>query len=275
MSDYFGALLRSAGAAPVAGSPGSLPVPDDGVVEQEFETVAGVAQPTVETSPARFAARQAEGGASAPSAPPAGVTDEDFADRHEAPASASASVANPQPAFADEVHPVVRAALEWVGADPVVIERIAPGIPRAPAVRPSNASVAQPPTPQLVAQPANVLAAEDRNDTRSARQAAPGPKAAAVAVRRPAQASSPQPASELDVDLPRVSRAMREGDVATGSSAPAPHGHVEISIGTIHVSVDAPPAARAVLQSAPPPQRVQPAATAARSAFSRARLPRS
>jgi hypothetical protein len=183
----------------------------------------------------------------------------------------------------DEVHPVVRAALEWVAADPESVERAesTPG-----SAEPQRVSDPSPrrlvPTPSAPAAKSvdtvSVAAAESLRP----RHAPPLPRfehqAAHDAEPGPARAAAPIQSSQVgDLDLARRPASQASQPVVTTADEPAPppQDRIEVTIGTIHVRVDAPPAARAVVQPAPPPPRPpQPARSADRSSFSRSRVPR-
>ncbi len=276
MSDYFGALLRAAGAA--AASP-AVPAAAAGVaaggdiVEQAIEDEAGVpgervappAKPPHGPGP-EPAARSAEAAAddrrtrpayalSAP-APAAPLTATPEA---RAAASPATQPAPPPPRRDDPAlaHPVVQAALRWVAADPQAVPAADPlsangdGLPRA-TIRPG---------------------AEDRL---APARAPAGPRPAIVdpgGSAKPARA-----APEIDLTLPVVPRprARSASERAETREAAATARPIDVHIGTIHVAVDAPPraAVQPVIAPAPPRPEPPPSSAAARSGFARLRLPR-
>jgi hypothetical protein len=280
MSDYFGALLRSAGAAPPdAVAPGVPPIGQADLVEQEVEVEVG-APP--ESAPA----------AHSPDAPAANEPASDTPtearlapDRREVVRSEPAGSLVTRPAL-DEVHPVVRAALEWVAADPEPVERAVSAVSDVPAAQPVGASsprrqLPHSPTPFAPpAAPAAPLAAALTEPRRTVQPPHVPPvlriqHEAEPAPQLQAPSSPPSPVREPDLALPRASRAWQPVVTPTHEPAPAPQDRIEVNIGTIHVRVDAPPVPRAVVQPAPPPQRPpQPARPADRSSFSRSRIPR-
>lgn len=269
VSDYFGALLRAAGAlAAPAGprTPSAAAAPRDDIVEQQVDVEAAAPsepeptpaepahEPLDEPAPAPMAAAQADGSTKHPGQAPqqAALTTAPAA----APAAPSAAPW-PRHEQAALAHPVVRAALRWVAAE-------AQSLPaQASAALPTetNAPAHAAPSPQAgpaaaPAQPVAQLASEGRAATASGRP---------MAVRG---------SGEIDLSLPAAPRPwLRHEVVAEGTAArPAAAPGIDLHIGTIHVAVDAPP--RVVLQpAAPPAPRPQPP-QAERGGWSRMRLPR-
>ena len=179
----------------------------------------------------------------------------------------SATDSVPRPAPVDEVHPVVRAALQWVAADPVPAARVVPAsaspqAPSEPLPQEPLPSVASPSARTVRLQPFQPATRIENDDARPLQM----PTAEA---RRPSLPRETNPAQ------PQANRACPEVVAITEPRVFSPNDRVEISIGTIHVAVDAPPAPRVTAQPVPPTRRPQPASPTPRSGFSRARLPRS
>ena len=143
MSDYFGALMRSAGVAPADALPRVRRRSRQAdLVEQEVEvevaapesvTAAQSPEPPAGIEPAPYTPTEARAG---------------FPERREVMRSEPAGSPVTRPAL-DEVHPVVRAALEWVAADPEPVERAVPAAPGS--AEPQRASDPSPrrPLPQV------------------------------------------------------------------------------------------------------------------------------
>lgn len=270
MSDYFGALLRSAGALPADARARSAPsAPDHDPFEQAFEQMVEPAVPgfgaDADTAPVQHAqagwmpAADASAAAQGRQAP------------HQS-GSAPSTVPLPSgPANDAGLHLAVQAALRWVAADP--------------AVQAGSGDVADSrPLPALHGPVPASLSRANLQHERYMTAAPPSPQAGDSAAAAPSAAARPLPRA---VAVPRggnpgASAALAWQDAARPApAAPAPtrsahaarDDRVEVSIGSIHVSVDAPPAPRAVLQSAPLP-RPGPAQQAPRSDFARSRLPR-
>lgn len=257
MTGYFDALLRSAGAVPADAGARAMPASGGDLVEQEFEVEAGTAPEAVAASRPPEAPAQIETAPQTLAETPPQVT----AQPREVVRSAPAPSLIARPRLDDEVHPVVRAALQWVAADPGPAER---AVPEVAEVRLASDP---PPRPLPAAtQPTRTLRPEQiRPLSRIERESEPRPE-------RPSEIQPHRsPARELDLSLPH---ARLEAVAASESPPPAPQDRIEVSIGTIHVSVDAPPAPRAVVQPAPPLQRPQTTRAAPRSGFARSRLPR-
>jgi hypothetical protein len=280
MSDYFGALLRSAGVVSSdALAPRATPIGQGDLVEQEVEVEVGAPESmTAAQSPEAPAAIEP-----APSTP----TDTRPASPERREVMRSEPVGSPftRPGL-DEVHPVVRAALEWVAADPEPGARAVPAVSgSAESQRASEPSsrrqLPQVPTPILPpVTPPDTVAAAVTESVRP-RHAPPSPvehQAVHEVPPAPARAAAPvQPSAvrDLDLALPPASRTRQPAVTTIVEAAPVPQERIEVHIGTIHVRVDPPPAPHAVVQPAPPPQRPpQPARAADRGSFSRSRVPR-
>lgn len=270
VSDYFGALLRAAGAlaAPMS-MPTSPPAaaPGDDLVEQDFEVQAGVpGEPTPDRAVPAHEALAAPPPAAAPHADepvhraavapeppaaPAAVPD--------APPAVAPAAPSPRPGDAALAHPMVRAALRWVAADQALPAQAQAALPTHAAAFARARSLAE---AGPVFAPAQPLVAS-----------------AADADRPPALPARPQTAretGEIELTLPAAPRRAGEG-VAAPRPAVAPTRGIDLHIGTIHVAVDAPPP-RTVqpVQPVQPPAPVAPPAprAAERSGLSRSRLPK-
>jgi hypothetical protein len=272
MTDYFGALLRSAGAVPVGATARATPTATADLIEQEVELEVGAAESVaVALSPEK----------------PAGIEPAPHRPTEATPAppeprQARRSEPASSPFTRPEVHPVVRAALEWVAADPESGERDVSEV-----YEPERASDQAPrrQLPPVVSQSARTArpAAADVTLTAAAtepvraerrRQAPPLPRVEhEPAPERQTAAQHLSPVRELDFTLPRDSRRRPDAIKTIDDVAPGPLDRTEVSIGTIHVHVDA-PAPRVVVQPAQPQRSPQPARPADPSGFSRSRLPR-
>ncbi|HMO47492.1 MAG TPA: hypothetical protein PKB14_15855 [Rubrivivax sp.] len=260
MSDYFGALLRSAGAL-AATVPGAATGAD--LVEQEVEIEAAApgerwvasAEPAREQAP-EPTARGVDAPAAAMPAERAGTAQEPApAPPVAAPDARSAAPRAPSesPAL---THPMVRAALRWVGADPQA------GWPPKDEATPARGDTLLPPTPRAATTVQPV--------------AARVPPAAQPPVEdRVEPAGRPKPAPGIELTLPAAPRPHALPERVQSRPAAPPARPLDLHIGTIHVAVDAPapraasqpaaPAAAPPRLSSPPPER---------SAFARLRLPR-
>lgn len=282
MSDYLGALMRSAGfgAAPLRHQPPKAA--DEDPFEQAVETEAAseadshlanapdAAHAHDEQTSPRDAAPAAATQADPPHATAAAARGSDSARlRSELPRTSAATsvsaAASPAPhrATAAGLHPVVQAALRWVTADP--------------ALRPSSAHTAPPPVAeppvrpvQTVEQPAVTRQPLTRTATPSRAErldATPVPAAQASEPRaawpRPTAVSREAPSARIEAPARAASAAPK----ADAQSAP------EVHIGSIHLTVDAPRPAQP--PAAPPARPVSPSRSApARSAYLRSRAPR-
>lgn len=291
MSDYVGALMRSAGfgAAPPRRS---QPVAAD---DDPFEPSMG-AEPFAGAEPIRAEDSPTAGAPTAATrdgAPPdvAGAVDpyrrkaplapeadrlqaERAMPRIDGDTSHAGERAPPPPHTPSAaLHPVVRAALRWVAADPAA-QPAPPNVERPVASRPlASATRADAP---------------DGSPPRAASLAAP-----ALPPRRPAAGPGPAPHQPHAPHAPhavelrpaatpgRASAAnapQRAGIARLPAATPAtakdlPPPAPEVHIGSIHVTVDAP---RAAPPPAAPPARPATATRAAstRSAYLRSRAPR-
>ena len=276
MSDYFGALLRSAGAAPA-----------DGLARRRaLQPMAPLGDAAAHESLEQFVEIEAPASVAAvagaplspepPMRPPPSIDPDVPPTRDAAPARQSSTVrpaaqgeaaASPAAAWpaGDEapVHPLVEAALRWVRAD-------------ASAVAPRPTEPLSAPQMEL-GEPASTTL------LRAAPAAPPLPDPPPQEETTPRRAKRSEPiravpvaVGELDLDAPRPTPAGSGVVAATDAlpRAPSP-AQVDVSIGTIHVRVDAPPAPRPVTP-APPPLARPPAAgrDSTRSSLSRSRLPR-
>jgi hypothetical protein len=250
MSDYFGALLRSAGAlAAPAGMPAAsaAAAPGDDLVEREVEVEAGGPdeRPPTRAEPAREQATEA---AAWPADAPGVEVPAQRADM------AWQQPAAPLPRHEDRAlaHPLVRAALRWVEAD-------APEMP-APTQKAVPTRGAAP--PRAVPSPEAVPLFAPAH-----------PIAGPADEGRVAAAPSRPPADpEIELTQPAAPRRHAAADSAAHRPA-APARTIDLHIGTIHVAVDAPPPRAVVQPIVQPAPRPQPPA-AEGSGFSRLRLPR-
>lgn len=268
MSDYFAALNRSAGPVRERRDP-MLDHP--GLVEQDVEHVSDsrittpASPPLLHTERATIAA-EAPHPYDEPTATAAHFSHQDVepVTPLAAPLAPKISLpaAAPQPASAELPeglvrHEAVRAALRWVAADP--IRQQAPStmsiIDEAPR-RANHPAIHQPldaPRPTVKDAP-----------TPDAEPASIAIQNAAPAARDTAQ--RPRRARALGTEATVIDRIAEE-------KAPLHEERVEVSIGTIHVRVDAPPPPAVVAQSMQAPQP-QPERREERSSFSRCRIPR-
>ena len=277
MSDYFGALMRSSGID-VGGRPpqGSAPPAATAQTLEAIETQIDVAAPGAEAPPMRAAPAEsaptplraaaafaapglahparasiAAGAAESAATEPVRDTDtgletprSDDATMADAPtraASTRQALTPESPAALGQV--LVRAALQWVAADP----QQPPSDP--PAQRRQEAREPPIDPARAVAMPAasSFVHAETRSPS----------------------------ADPLAATPPRPDRFVRPVTAVAAVPAPAERDErVEISIGAIHLRVDAPAAQTVARTPAPPPAaaRPAPAPTAPRSALSRRTL---
>jgi len=274
VSDYFGALLRSAAAlaAPARPpTPASAVAPGDDLVERDCD--ADAAAPPGERAPAR--AEPAHEPAAQPVAWPAATLDADAPahrdgvaqQRFAAPSvrpdlqpAAPPAAPLPQREGPALAHPLVRAALRWVAADPQALPAQAqPALPTHLAAPPHAA-----PSPEAEPAVAPVQPVAPPADAGRA----------AAAPRRPQGMREVGDIGDIELTLPALPR--RRG--APEGAAPwpveaAPRPTIDLHIGTIHVAVDAPPP-RAVLPPPAQPAPRPPAPAAERSGLFRMRLPR-
>lgn len=285
MSDYFGALLRSAGARPSAGRVGTPirvdapePTAPEVALEQTLEVPSALDATAPVQPPARVAPRdEAPDRQAASAASP-------FSGR---PGSSSMAPGDPRPSAPNDdasafsaaaaegpVHPLVQAALRWVRAEATPDDAPRHGRPPEPPSEPeSHAAAAAPRRPRQL--PVRAAESDPKGHSLLGQlpqwtpdRDAPGQKTEARAM--------------LDLELSHaLRRAPIVGRPGTGSPGDpahsAPQPPIELSIGTIHVTVDAPapprPAPSAAAPAARPAATARPAAS--RSDFTRARLPRS
>jgi hypothetical protein len=277
MSDYFGALMRSSGLAatgtkrPHDAREAVAPALEEMAAETRVVAAADPAPGTAAT-PAAAATASAQTGSATTAPPTAAAQPQASIQRVHAAAVASPSpMAAPAPAYVPSAAPPsvamdgayrdgradasrvpgfpdtgspyratpqthaspqslasegpsrVSAALQWIAADPHAVD------PRhAPVHRPLHADSAQPPqiAESLTDAPAAPLAARERDDAAPVRS-----HAIEAWLREPAMPS-------------HASRRQREHDAAVGEL-------VEVSIGAIHVRVDAPAAQTRLAPAAP------------------------
>jgi hypothetical protein len=265
MSDYFGALMRSSGLAVGGAAPIVAPR-----VESAMPIAVDVEQPTARAQPAVSPAPTAvhdTNPASTPHAPP--VHDERSAApratvESQTPVQAGApleagSITSPaiEPAAPPAqqapmpANALVRTAMQWVAAGPQELRAKPPEV-----VKPSNTPAHE--------EPASHRPDAIREQRPPARDESPGlhPRGE-YQTAVPSQALPPLPARPL-IPQPATLRA---------APAPAPRDDtVEVSIGAIHVRVDAP--ATQTLARTPPAPRAASAPRTDRGALSRRALRR-
>jgi hypothetical protein len=245
VSSYFDALLRSAGRAPPlhAPQPEAAAAGSD-IVELDVERVAtpdpaARAPPPAPVAPGATPTRDARAfstiahaspSPAVASVPPAASSQPADVLRAAPPApepdARTATAAPPHTSEPDaHAHAVVRAALNWVAADP---RRPAPTNPLAP---PSDPTPPEPP-PASRAQPP-VIDTAHVAPMRAAPPAEAAPVAASAVVPRAGRTEARDPA------LPAAQAAAPQED------------RVEVTIGEIHIVVDA-PVERAAARAAPP-----------------------
>ena len=284
MNDYFGSLMRSSGLGIGAQSPAPALGPvEAGVVEVEIERgpteVASVPSPNASTAQPAGARAPVSDRASPPvplqasdahalptvqarlATPPqadSGVAADEAADSPPAPVAPSAA----EPPQSPLGPTLVRAAMQWVAADPTQARGIAPFVP-PPASSEGAAIKAQ----ARAATPARPLREATAPADEPGRAAAPAQQPVALAepgTRAPEQAPALaiRPARSVPMAPPEPLEPWVRDE------------RVEVSIGAIHLRVDA-PAPQTIARPAPAPV-VAPraAALAPRSALSRRALRR-
>jgi hypothetical protein len=224
--DYFGALLRSAGHAMTA-TPAETQAAGDDLVEFDVEREAPRPEARREATPAPsrasavppvvapLALRRAGG-----ELPPLPFRDTQSPATHDVPASPQTPLVDASP----PLHPVVHAALTWVAADPRMRAMAGP----SPQDNPPPPAAFEPSTP---AQPA-----EDASEE--------------IEHLAPPHADAPD---ALPAQRPRnATRATSEHRAGSSTPATLPREEViEISIGAIHLRVDAPAPRTTVAAPAP------------------------
>jgi hypothetical protein len=278
MSDYFGALLRSAGALPLAAGAQVSEAGARDIVEQAdvAEATAGPVRDTLPDAPpvAQSSAGQPRRWPTEPRAAhrtTSANVDTPLQATPPTPALPRTRPAVPPAALrmlGNEVHPAVRAALQWVTAADSASAGATSASANARRVEISGAEGRRAALDDPGA-PTDALPSDAQLPTMLAR--APGVRPAPV-VERP---RALDPAVELDLTPPPPNHAVRALDIAPTQGRPRrpqPQERVEVHIGTLHVSVDAPEALAPVPVPAPP--RVQPQRPADRSSFARSRVPR-
>ncbi len=279
-NSYFGALLRSAGVAPASGTPSrSAPIETAAMPFDPFEAAQEIdADAPVE--------QRYTGEPPRPETPREPPAREQTLPAAPVPAQAHASVL---PLLAGDPHPAVQAALRWVAAadaprtDPV-------SAPSAPATVDIAPTPARPDMAPFQAQAANVppilraeqmAAAPVRSDPSSVARSKPEPRVEQAPTRGAEAETQPRPRAANPTPTASPSRALD----AQPKERTAGTNRTEVHIGTLHVTLDAPSAARFASRSitAPAPEtaRASPAAgsrpassRSAGSSLSRSRLPR-
>lgn len=279
MSDYFGALMRSSGLAVGGAAPIVAPRIDTGMpVEVHVEQPAARAEPAM--SPAPRAAHPPENlgpAVHALSVQEAHDVHGEPAQRldrlHEpeaAPASVqtpaplgTAATANPSiegittpaPPAAVTAHTLVRSAMQWVAAGPQEVRAKPPAVIDAPIATAPPESTSRSPD-------------EIRDQRPSARDGFPGLHPGHEHDEHPSLALAPIPARPL-ITSPATLRAEPAAPASPRDDS------VEVSIGAIHVRVDAPPTQTvARTPPAPPSPRAAHAPRPERSTLSRRALRR-
>ncbi len=279
MSDYFGALLRSAGAPTPAAGPAKpaagAAAADDGEADLFEQKLEVPASPLFGPAPAASPPLPAD---SVPVTPDAGAPTT-TAPHHVAPHlphSTSPAALRPR----EDVHPAVRAALQWVAADPAVLSpKLA--VPFDKSAADAEFAVmqrsARAPSSTAWQQPPRLTPNEAASQPERTPPAPAGPQPGLVVTPTPAA----PPRAPMVGSTTRSTSSLREPRWAA-EPRPAATRPMEVNIGTIHVTVDAMPASRAVAQAvqvapaAPRPiaSTVPAAMPTPRSGFSRARVPR-
>lgn len=293
MSDYFGALMRSSGLAVGGAAPAIMapPASAPGPIEIDIEHSVPAMQPLPapasqhETRPLSVAAASVEPWSgrepATPAMPPAAPSvhaeaavnrpHDKAGHKEEVPTDAQPLVppSSPSdrstPAAQPQGHALVRAAMQWVAADP---QQAIPG--------PQDETRRKP------------LAALDVAEMPVVRESTPTPTPMADAEQQailPVQTPTPTPKSSVTRSVEAVEDAPRHpSHPATPMPVPAPFAPtplprdelVEISIGAIHLRVDAPATQTLARSLAPPaaaPHSTAPATTP-RSALARRALRR-
>ncbi len=282
MNGYFGALMRSSGLGVGRGAPGMTQV-EASVVEIDVEhgpTTMALAAARAASTPQPASAAIAVAHSAEVPAPSATPVDEHTARgvpmvqaRHatspQADLGAAPDAADdgphspPAPPATEATKPplgqaLVHAAMHWVAADPRPASTVAQVVP--------------PHAPSVVAVTAQARAVAPAQPLREA-EVEPEAQASATAPTHPASLAEPSAREPMQVPALAI-RPTRSVPMAPPDPlAPeARHEVVEVSIGTIHVRVDA-PSAQTVARPAPP---AAPRATALapRSALSRRALRR-
>jgi hypothetical protein len=274
MSGYFGALQRSIGMTPAAAMATSAAAKPDAFT-------ASISEIEATSPPVGFEPAPATG---VPSTAGRTLTPSDQV-RVALPAPRA------YPAVDEGLHPVVRAALRWVQADPAVAGSAHPSMPASavePALRRSAAS-RSPATPDAVAA-GSARAREERPATGSNARRAQQRESAALASWAPESpraatsaptASTPQPTRDIQAAAAwsmADDRAPRPGSAQVAAPLPAvaaAGAAVEVRIGSIQLRIDPPAAPRAAAPlPAAQPARAAPPQPAPRSAYARGRVPR-
>jgi hypothetical protein len=247
--DYFGALLRSAGHAMTA-TPAVMQAAGDDLVEFDVEREAPRPEARREATPAPAPSRtSALPPVVAPVAlqradgelPPLPFRDTQSPATHDVPSSPQTPLVDASP----PLHAVVHAALTWVAADPRM--RAMPG----------TSAQEDPPPPAAFEPSTPAQPAEDASEE--------------IEHLAPAHADAPD---TLPAQRPRnATRATSERRARSSTPAAPPREEViEISIGAIHLRVDAPAPQTIVAAPAPAPAAAPVRAPTPRSPLSRRAL---
>jgi len=268
-SNYFNALMRSAGMAPKGGVPaqsGPMAATGAGEVFDPFEAAEAAEAIEAVAPPER-------GDAPAPISP------------NDPPTRPQAMPA----ALTRDAHPAVQAAVRWVTAAAAPVpEPASPAIAAAVADRPSRdpkpvAALAQPhPSPPATARVEHISTPLSGSDA-SIAAAGPEPRIERQAAAAPQALAPRKPRAEA---LPVTASPARPRQVEPAERAASGSGRTEVHIGTLHVTLDAAATARFATRTVAPPAaqaaRNNPASNAhpsssrqaTGSSLSRSRLPR-
>lgn len=284
MSDYFDALIRSSGMTIGSARPASTPVHpaalDVDIERATTGTDPGAMRPALTpnqplvpphtpdamemTEPPRVFGRAERHTHEEPETPPAPVRGAKEGAVHAPQQPSVAPLESPMP---DLGHPLVRAAMRWIaagspqaGPDREVgpISDSAPGVPgRRHATSTVHEDIATIPTKRL-----------HRDDDDGKLTSLNGTPATPAPLNVPAEQSAEKPPAVRASLVPQAPPAL--------VAPPVRDEVVEVSIGAIHVCVDAPPAQTVARPALTPAGRAAGAATSrpARSALSRRALRR-
>jgi hypothetical protein len=298
MSDYFGALLRSSGTAlpQVSGSarPGAVHAAPAGALAADqpplpsapsSDAIGGPApQPTL--LPAPLAVQPVT--ASIESRPASAPGRDAIADgaAHNARTTASAPIATtPLATAADEGasraaqsqlgRALIDAALRWVAAGEAADRRDSPADEPARRFTEGSAPAAsQPePSPSRIEKPiARIAPTIPRSGDTTPLPVAPLRDTAPLPMAHARDAANPAVVHEGSISLPQLRSEMRS-NAAAAAAALERDPPLDVSIGAIHVRVDA-PGAQTVTQAAAPRQAAAPHAPSGRSGLARRALRR-
>lgn len=281
-SNYFNALMRSAGMAPNGGAPAQIePMAATGAGEvfDPFEAAEAI-EAIDAVAPAE------RGDAPAPVAPIDPPTRPQAMPAASTPVRAHESLPT---ALTRDAHPAVQAALRWVTAAAAPVpEPASPAIAEAVADRPSPdpkpvAALVQPhPSPPAMARVEHIRTPLSGPDAPIA-AAGPEPRLESQAAAAPQALAPRNPRAE---DLPVTASPARRRQAEPAERATSGSGRTEVHIGTLHVTLDAAATARFATRSIAPPapqaarnnpaSNAQPSSArqATGSSLSRSRLPR-